>query len=143
MSPPSNQSARLDYIRNRVETLGRIRRSDIRAVFKVSTPQASCDLGAVQRKWPDLMRYDRSAKHYVLNKATGLPDAPEGSAWLIYFEDQSEKPEIFSGCGAEVAARERFRVLSFAWNCHLFQKIAGHDWDKRDRLARESISEGP
>lgn len=89
------------------------------------------------------MTYDPKAKHYVLNKATGLLDAPEGSAWMIWYEDRDRAPEVFSGLGAAIFARERYRVASFAWNCHLFEKIAGHDWDARDRLARESISEGP
>jgi hypothetical protein len=133
MTRPSHQSDRLTYIRLRLESLGHIRRSDIKAAFRVSTQQASCDIGAAARKWPELMTYDKSAKHYVLNKRTDEPDARAGSAWLIWYQDQDRPPEYFTGAGAEIAARERYRMVSFAWNCHLFEKIRGHDWDARER----------
>lgn len=41
-------------------------------------------------------------------------------AWLILYDDQDVKPEIFSGEGAEAAAKYRFRQLSTNWNAHLF-----------------------
>lgn len=42
------------------------------------------------------------------------------SAWLILFDDAEVKPEVFTGNGAERAARERFKALSDNWNAHLF-----------------------
>lgn len=39
--------------------------------------------------------------------------------WLIWFEDQDRKPEIFDD---EQAAKERFMRLSVSWNCHLFME---------------------
>jgi hypothetical protein len=41
--------------------------------------------------------------------------------WLIYFEDQDQKPEIFT---SEKAAKERFLSLLPNWNCHLFMECA-------------------
>ena len=45
-------------------------------------------------------------------------------AWLIYFEDVDVRPEIFTGEGAEQAARHAYKRALTNWNCHLFQKVA-------------------
>lgn len=45
-------------------------------------------------------------------------------AWLIWYDDADQKPEIFTGDGATVAAAERFRIVRDQWNCHLFRRVA-------------------
>lgn len=47
--------------------------------------------------------------------------------WLIYFEDKSVNPEVFTGEGAEAAARHRFKVLLGNWSCHLFRSVSEDD----------------
>jgi hypothetical protein len=37
--------------------------------------------------------------------------------WMIYFEDASVRPEIFTD---EIAARHRFSEALIGWSCHLF-----------------------
>jgi hypothetical protein len=39
--------------------------------------------------------------------------------WLIYFEDQGIKPEVFTD---ERAAKERYHDLLPNWNVHLFME---------------------
>jgi hypothetical protein len=56
---------RLDYIDFRLLTAGFVRRADITRVFSVSVPQASMDLNAFVRLYPEALVYDRSAKRYV------------------------------------------------------------------------------
>ena len=65
--------------------------------------------------------------------ATALPDMGGAAAmrepsdeevWLIWYEDQDRKPELFSGCGATEAAKRRYEQLSITWNCHLFRKVS-------------------
>lgn len=43
--------------------------------------------------------------------------------WLIYFEDDEMRPEVFTGDGAESAARKRFAALDQAWNVILFKAL--------------------
>ena len=44
-------------------------------------------------------------------------------AWLIFFEDDEVKDEVFSGEGAEDAARYRLEQCKMNWACHLFQEV--------------------
>lgn len=55
-----------------------------------------------------------------------------GPVFMIYFEDQSRGPEVFSGEGAEAGARRRFTFVLQNWNAHLFQRI---DDGKRPNVA--------
>ncbi len=41
--------------------------------------------------------------------------------WLIYYEDQGVKPELFTD---ESAAREHFALRLESWNCHLFKQVS-------------------
>lgn len=41
--------------------------------------------------------------------------------YLIYFEDQDVKPEIFTSQEAAIA---RFNQLDINWNCHLFERVS-------------------
>lgn len=47
-------------------------------------------------------------------------------AWLVYYEDASQMPEIFAGAGAKEAARNRFEQASSHWTAHLFQRVASN-----------------
>lgn len=57
---------RLTWIRESVLIFGFINREHIEKKFRVSTPQASADLKAASKKWPDLMTYNASAKRYEI-----------------------------------------------------------------------------
>lgn len=48
---------------------GSLNRADIERIGEVSTPQASADINEIQNRLPHLMRYDPSAKRYVLASA--------------------------------------------------------------------------
>lgn len=54
-------------------------------------------------------------------------------AWLIHFADQDHGPEIFTGDGAEEAARMRFSMASDNWTCYLFKQIDGPKDAHNDR----------
>ena len=54
----------------------------------------------------------------------GEPDDP--CAWLILYDDVDRRPEVFSGCGATLAAHARFNQVVQTWNCHLFVKVASN-----------------
>lgn len=56
---------RLDYIDWRMTVHGSIRRSHIVDACGVSVPQASIDLTAFQRAYPDALDYDKSARQYI------------------------------------------------------------------------------
>ncbi|WP_448952189.1 hypothetical protein [Labrys neptuniae] len=56
---------RLEWIRESVRIFGFINREHIEKKFGVSTPQASYDIREAMKRWPNLMRYDSSAKRYV------------------------------------------------------------------------------
>jgi len=56
---------RLAWIKETVEIFGFINREHIEKKFGISEPQASLDLREVQARWPDLIRYNKSAKQYV------------------------------------------------------------------------------
>lgn len=63
---------RLEWIKESLEIFGRINRQHIAMKFGVSIPQASSDLREAQRRWPDLMEYDMSEKHYIVRQRGGL-----------------------------------------------------------------------
>jgi len=48
-------------------------------------------------------------------------------AWMIWFDDSSIGPSIFTGCGSEKAARQQFDLDGQNWACHLFKKVASHE----------------
>lgn len=45
------------------------------------------------------------------------------SCWVIKYEDAEVNDEVFSGNGAESAARERFKIQSDSWNCWLLADV--------------------
>ena len=55
---------RLEFIEFRLYWQGRINRSDLRAHFGISIPQASLDLRRYQELCPHSVEYDRSGKFY-------------------------------------------------------------------------------
>lgn len=59
------QNARLAWIKESVEIFGFINRDHICRKFGVSVAQAAVDLRSARELWPDLIRYDASAKRYV------------------------------------------------------------------------------
>jgi hypothetical protein len=44
--------------------------------------------------------------------------------WLLYFEDATRRPEIFTD---EASARARFDDCSHTWACHLFRSVIAAD----------------
>lgn len=50
-------------------------------------------------------------------------EPPAAPAFLIFYEDHVVTPEVFTGEGAEYAARTRFKQARDHWSCHLFAKI--------------------
>lgn len=56
---------RLLWIEETLRVFGYINREHIMKKFGVSMPQASADLQAFQRLYPDAMVYDKNAKRYV------------------------------------------------------------------------------
>ncbi|MDI3335848.1 hypothetical protein QKW60_05485 [Defluviimonas aestuarii] len=58
---------RIEWIGEMIRVYGFINREHIERMFDVSTPQASLDLREFQRRFPDAVTYDRSAKRYVSN----------------------------------------------------------------------------
>jgi hypothetical protein len=57
---------RLSEAVERLRETGTLNRADIQRIGEVSMPQASSDIAEIKKRFPDLMRYDRSAKCYVL-----------------------------------------------------------------------------
>jgi hypothetical protein len=60
----------------------------------------------------------------------GTVESVDGGArrdqpWIIWFEDASMNPEVFSGVGAEAAAKARYGQLNVNWNVHLLTEFAG------------------
>jgi len=45
-------------------------------------------------------------------------------SWLLWYEDHTVPPEVFSGFGAEQAARLSFLRAKQHWTCRLFEEIA-------------------
>ena len=69
------QQQRQKFIHTHLILEGWIGRKPIMEKFEISTPQASKDLADYQKKNPDAMTYDRSAKRYVMTSpSTGLKE---------------------------------------------------------------------
>jgi hypothetical protein len=49
--------------------------------------------------------------------------AQEEGPYIIYYEDQDVRPEIFMGAGARIAAEQRYTTAKHQWACHLFAKV--------------------
>lgn len=62
---------------------GKLNRADIERVGEVSTPQASLDMAEIISRLPNLMRYDPSAKCYVLANSQGQIKEPSASTVTI------------------------------------------------------------
>ena len=61
--------SRLSRAVTQIVTTGKLRRCDIMKLGEVSKIQASKDLGIIRKRLPNLMRYDRSLKCYVLTQS--------------------------------------------------------------------------
>lgn len=57
---------RQEYIATTLRQFGQVRRADLMRQFDISAPQASTDIAAFLAAEPALVRYDVSAKSYVL-----------------------------------------------------------------------------
>jgi hypothetical protein len=55
---------RMEWIKNRIETMGRVNRREIRNAFDVSQATASKDLQTFQLMHPGMIVYDVHRKHY-------------------------------------------------------------------------------
>ena len=60
------KNRRQEFIAATLQTFGQIRRSDIMREFDVSMPQAANDIAEFMATDPPYVRYDVSAKAYVL-----------------------------------------------------------------------------
>ena len=59
---------RQEFIAATLKQFGQIRRADIMREFDVSTPQASIDISTFMAAKPPHVKYDVSAKTYVLEE---------------------------------------------------------------------------
>lgn len=72
----------------------------------------------------ELKRQAVEAVARVIRKHAGHQWGDGEEAWLVYFEDNYHRPELFTGRGAEVGAKARFLDARQAWSCHLFRAVA-------------------
>ena len=63
-----SQKQRLSFIDWRMLTAGSIRREHIKATFGISMSIASEDINDFIARFPDALRYDKTAKQYVPNR---------------------------------------------------------------------------
>lgn len=59
---------RLEKAINHLFSHGSLSRADIERIGEVSTQQASADIARLMERFPGLMRYDASAKTYVMDE---------------------------------------------------------------------------
>lgn len=62
------EETRIAWIGEMLDIYGFINREHIERKFGVSTPQASSDLAKAQKRDPDFVIYDKSAKRYVAGR---------------------------------------------------------------------------
>lgn len=60
------EQQRINYIAETLQALGYINRKHLIQKFGISTPQAAHDLTTFQQINPGTIKYDRSAKRYVV-----------------------------------------------------------------------------
>lgn len=60
--------------------------------------------------------------------------------WLIYYSDKDRGVEVFSGEGAEQAARTRHAALLPNWNCYLLCECAAQRADSAEQRLEEALS---
>lgn len=65
------QDRRQEFIAATLKQFGQIRRADLIREFDVSVPQASADIAAFMAAEPPHVRYDVSAKAYVMLDGDG------------------------------------------------------------------------
>jgi hypothetical protein len=71
-----------------------------------------------------LRRREHRSSGAAYRRCDAFVERPEDGAWMIVFEDRDEAREVFTGHGAEEAARKRFDQLKGNWSIHLFQRVA-------------------
>jgi hypothetical protein len=69
---------RLEWIAETLRVFGYINREHLERKFGISTPQASSDLAAFQKNWPDAITYNKVTKRY------------EASLALLHDENKAE-----------------------------------------------------
>lgn len=62
------EQQRFEWIAETLRVFGFINREHIQRKFGISRPQASLDLAGFQRRYPQAMTYDPSAKRYVARR---------------------------------------------------------------------------
>lgn len=65
---------RQEFILATIRQFGQIRRGDLMREFDISAPLASSDIAAFLAANPSLVRYDVSAKCYVIDEPEGVPE---------------------------------------------------------------------
>ncbi len=65
MTLPWYQQHRMEWIAETLRVFGFINREHLKRKFGLSTPQASIDLNAFAKRYPDAMVYDLHGKRYV------------------------------------------------------------------------------
>lgn len=59
------EEERMNWVKETIEVFGTINRFHVVRKFGVSTQTASRDLSNAQKRWPDLIHYDKSEKRFV------------------------------------------------------------------------------
>lgn len=94
---------RQEFIAATLRQFGQVRRADLMREFDISTPQAATDIAAFLATDPPHVRYDVSAKVYVL-------DDPLGDAELAETDDLSadlmRQSQLIEQFGMEAQERE-------------------------------------
>lgn len=77
---------------------------------------------------------DRGAAEQRRKYAEGAEavQAPDEGPFLIVFQEDGVKPELFAGSGAKKGAYERFEMVSAGYHCRLYAAVASsmkHDRD--------------
>ena len=60
---------RMEWIAETLRVFGFLNRVHIERKFWISTPQAALDIREFQKRHPDAMTYDKSAKQYIAIRA--------------------------------------------------------------------------
>lgn len=77
---------RLEFIEFRLYWEGRINRSDLISVFRISIPQASADFSKYQKIAPENMKYDRNGKfYYASSKFKPILRTPSADQFLLRY----------------------------------------------------------
>ena len=122
-------SQRIAELLDLVEVVER-RNKQLEAIIKASQEQEPygytndiggfCKTESVQYtpNWTDYYYIELYAKPVIIKERYSL--------WLIYFDDQDRRPEMFTDEGA---ALKRYEDISISWNAHLFVLVNSNSRD--------------